>query len=87
MQRLTGTRRDNSSEFSEFAVKADSTGAKFTWTSNTNVGCVTCILSNYQPKIVEFEKRDDNGETVSGAKLQLYYGDEEYGEPWITTND
>lgn len=79
--RLTGSRGDNDSEHSEFIIKANAT-SKFTWTSGADA--ITKILAYYQPKNVEIQKTDKNGNLLPGAELQLYYGETLIKE-WTST--
>ena len=72
--RIYGDRPDIGSEFSEFTVKGNvAEDTKFQWTMGGTGS--TAILSYYQPKLVEIEKQNEDGEKLGGAKFELYYGD------------
>lgn len=68
--RITGTADDAGSELSEFLISVDAKGFKFARTAPNGAG--TRILDYYQPQLVEFEKQDNNGTILSGAKLGIY---------------
>ena len=85
--RLFGEKQDGSSEFTEFTVKADATKElKFQWTMGAPGG--TALFSYYQPQLIEFDKVDDSGNKITGAQLELYYGDETTPvKSWTTDNE
>lgn len=67
--RITGTQVDGSSELTDIIIKANASGSSFVW---TGWSCEDFILYRYQPKPVHFDKVDQNGDRVDGAKLALY---------------
>ena len=81
--RVTGTKTDGASEFSEFIIKADSNEVKFDWTAGYN--CGTTFMAFYQPQIVNIKLQNPEGENLPGGDLELYYYDEKTKE-WETTD-
>ena len=81
--RILGTHVDGGSELSEFLVQGNANKTKFTWTGEN---CGTRILSQYQPKKIVIDKQDIYGNSLQGAKLNLYYGDELL-DSWMTTGE
>lgn len=67
--RITGTQVDGSSELTDIIVKANAEGSSFIW---TGWSCEDFILYRYQPQPVHFDKVDQYGDRVDGAKLALY---------------
>ena len=48
----------------------------------------TALFSYYQPQLIEFDKVDDSGNKITGAQLELYYGDETTPvKSWTTDNE
>lgn len=82
-RRLTGSRSDAASEASEFAIKADSKGAKVQFTFGRNAGI--SVISNYQPKNVRIENRNDFGEVLIDSHFILKDEDGNTIEEWDTT--
>lgn len=80
--RIFGTHYDEGTEFSEFLIRVDAEKFKFTWTGED---CSTSVLKNYQPVFVEFIKQDNHGNSLAGAELELYSG-EELIDSWTSTN-
>ena len=81
--RITGTRTDEGTEYSEFLGIASASGTKMAYTGRN---CSTTILAYYQPRIVKIEKQDSKGNTLPGANLQLYKNDgTEVFESWVSS--
>ena len=82
-KRVYGKGLDNETERTEFIVKANSVGSKYTWTSRYSMG--TDFAKYYQPQIVEIIKKDDAGNLVDGAKMTIYDNNREKIEEWTTS--
>lgn len=82
--RLYGIHSDENSELSEFIVKVNANNFKYTWTGS---GCVTGVLSYYQPTFVEIEKKDGKDNILKGAVLELYNSNKELVESWTSTEE
>jgi len=82
--RITGTRPDNQSEFSEFVVKALN-GFKFEWTAGNQA--TTYIIGYYQPKNVLIENRNTKDEFIEGSKFEVYNSRGEKVGEWTTGSE
>ena len=71
--RIYGTNFDEGTELTEFIIKADASKIKFTWTGQE---CGTSFLGLYQPRIVDFTKKDEYGNFLPGANLEIYKDEE-----------
>lgn len=71
--RYTGTwKNDPSTVRTEIIIKADARESKFTWTTGGNMG--TTLFYKYQPRNIEISKKDQDGNFVTGATLEVYQG-------------
>lgn len=80
--RITGTRSDNVSEYSEFVVKADSKDFKFRWTSGR--AAYTLLLAYYQPKSVLIENVNEKAEFLKDSKFEMYDANNKKVAEWTT---
>ncbi len=83
--RIYGTHIDEGTELTEFIIKADASKTKFTWTGHE---CGTSFLSYYQPRVVDFAKKDEYGNYLPGAAIELYKDTETTPfKTWTSTNE
>ena len=83
--RITGTRSDNITEYSEFIVKADAKDFKFKWTSGKPA--YTLLFAYYQPKSVDIENRNvSEKKLIVGSKFELYDSNNKLVTSWTTEN-
>lgn len=80
--RITGTRSDNISEYSEFIVKADAKDFKFRWTSGRPA--YTLLFAYYQPKSVLVENINTKEELLKDSKFEIYDANNKKVAEWTT---